>query len=191
MKKNYNKNTTDDQDEMLVEVTKEDKIVGPVTRQECHNETRKPWHRSVHIYLFKPSGDLFLSQRSLTKDTAPGEWSVSAGGHVDWGETYDKCAENELYEELKLRVQLEVIDKLTIDYGSEREIIQIYAGATEKCDYFKKDEMEQVKAFDFEKIIKDFCKGSFDLSGGSRDSFKHVIKTGSLAKYRNILLHRN
>jgi len=189
MKKNYNKNTTDDQTETLIEVTKDDKILGPVRRQECHNETRKPWHRSVHIYLFKPNGDLFLSQRSLTKDTAPGEWTISAGGYVNWGETYNECAKNELYEELKLKIDLEVIDKLTIDYGSEREIIKIFAGVTECCEYFKKNEICQIKAFKYDEVIHDFCKGRFDLSGGSRDSFKHVIRTGSLAKYRKKLLH--
>jgi len=188
MKKNYNSNTTDSQDEMLIEVTRDDKVIGPVSRYECHKEIRKPWHRSTHIYLFRPNGDLFLSQRSLTKDTAPGEWSVSAGGHVDWGETYKECAENELYEELKLKLNLEFIDKLTVDYGSEREIIQIYSGVTEKCKYYKKDEMQQVKAFEFEKVITDFCDGRFDLSGGSRDSFKHVVKTGSLRKFRNKMI---
>lgn len=125
-KNNYNKNTTDNQQELLVEVDENDNVIGAVTREECHNQTRKPWHRTTHIYLFNKKGDLYLSQRSLTKDTAAGLWTVSSGGHIEYGSTPEKTAKKELLEELEILVDLELIDKCSVDYATEKEIISIF-----------------------------------------------------------------
>lgn len=61
---NYNSKTTGPQDELLCHVTKSDKVIGPIARKICHNETTRPWHRSVHLYLFDKKGRLYLTQRS-------------------------------------------------------------------------------------------------------------------------------
>jgi len=63
---NYNKRSTDDPEERLIEVTQNDRIIGKVSRVECHNESRKPWHRSTHIYLFSPD-ELFYFTGNLRK----------------------------------------------------------------------------------------------------------------------------
>lgn len=181
---NYNANTSDRQKETLWEVDQDDTVVGPVTRAECHNETRKPWHRTTHVYLFNKEGKLYLSQRSFAKDTAPGCWTVSAGGHVQYNFNPLDTAEKEVGEELGILAKLEQIDKLIVDYGTEREVIYIFAGVTDKKPKFNPNEVNQVKLFDFQTLIDDFANGKFDLSGGSRDSFKHVINSGSLFKFR-------
>jgi len=181
---NYNPNTNDNPEELLIEVTEDDEVIGQVTRKECHNETRRPWHRSIHIFLFNLKGDLYLSQRGKKKDTAPGEWTVSAAGHVNLGESYEEAAKIELEEELGLNIGLKLIDKFAIDYGSEREVVAIFAGVTEKEPTIKEEEVEQIKVFNFESIVKKFKNKQFDLSGGSRDSFLHVIKSGSLKMFR-------
>jgi len=180
---NYNPNTTDPQEEQLIEVDENDKIIGPVARKVCHNETRKPWHRSTHAYLFNEKGELYFTQRSLSKDTAPGEWTISAGGHVNWGESYEECVKNELKEELDLEANLDLIDTFTIDYGSEREIIALFAGVTEKKPTINTEETERIKTFELEDIIGKFQAGEFKLSGGSTHTFTRLIETGILKKF--------
>lgn len=177
---NFNPKSTSNVSEMLTEVDENDNVIGPVVRLECHNETRKPWHRGAHLYLFDVKGDLYLSQRSLKTDTAPGQWTVSAGGHVKFGKTYEETMLGEAKEELGLEVKVEMIDKLVIDYGSEREIIGIFVGITDKTPYTENDKVAQIKLFKFEEVVNDFMSGKFDLSGGSRDSFRFIIENGTL-----------
>lgn len=190
-KENYNPNTTDPQDEQLSHVTRNDKLKGPIKRETCHNETTKPWHRTTHLYLFDTKGRLYLTQRSLTKDTAPGKWTVSAGGHVNFGQTYIVAMREETRQELGLKVRLKMIDKLDIDFGTEREIIAVFAGITNIKPNINKEEILKIKAFDSDKIVKKFQEGEFDLSNGSRDTFKHVIKTGSLQAFRKEMIRAN
>lgn len=184
MTQNYNPNNTDRNNEYLTEVDENDNVLGKVTRIECHNETKRPWHRSVHVYLFDKNGYLYLSQRSYSKDTAAGKWTVSAGGHVKFGDEPLKTAQREVEEELGVKAKLSFIDKLKVDYGSEKEIISIYAGVTKEIIRINSNEVNQVKLFEYEKIVNEFLANKFDLSGGSRDSFKWVIKSGSLDKFR-------
>lgn len=40
--RNYNPQTSDNQNELLYEVDEFDNVIGPVSRNECHNESRKP-----------------------------------------------------------------------------------------------------------------------------------------------------
>lgn len=93
-------------------------------------------------------------------------------------------------EELGIRVHLEMIDKLAVDYGSECEIIGIFAGVTGQEPKIDKKEVEQIKRFDFEEVTADFTNKKFDLSGGSRDSFAHILKTGSLRNYKENIENR-
>lgn len=59
-------------------------------------------HRAAHIWLVDDKGGLLLQRRSEFKDTFPGRWDVSVGGHVDAGEEIGPTAVRELEEELGL-----------------------------------------------------------------------------------------
>jgi isopentenyl-diphosphate delta-isomerase type 1 len=73
--------------------------MGQATRSECH---RNPAliHLVVHLHLFDSSGRLFLQKRALTKDTNPGKWDTSVGGHVIAGESVEVALAREAREEL-------------------------------------------------------------------------------------------
>ncbi|CAN0134816.1 unnamed protein product [Ectocarpus sp. 6 AP-2014] len=60
------------------------------------------WHRSVHIWLHNSKGELVLQKRSSSKDTFPGMWDVSVGGHFTAGEESLETAIKETNEELGL-----------------------------------------------------------------------------------------
>lgn len=182
-KSNYNEQSTDNKNELFWEVDSNNNPIGSVTRYECHNETRKPWHRSVHIYLFNTKGNIYFTKRGLRKDTAAGLWTVSAAGHVKYGDSSKTTAERELMEELNIKTRLSQIDILKIDYGTEREIIEIFTGVADSTPRINPDEVEQLKLYRFKDICAKFLSGEFDLSGGSRDTFKHVLQTETLKNY--------
>lgn len=86
-------------DEMLTLVSDDDsRIIGPVPRRSVHGNPALV-HRSVHILVIG-RGCLLLQKRSLTKDTQPGKWDTSVGGHVGYGQTYEEAARREASEEL-------------------------------------------------------------------------------------------
>lgn len=83
----------------------EDQQLGLEPRWRIHRDGLK--HRAVHMPLFDSRGRFYLQQRSLAKDTHPGQWTSSAGGHVDPGEDYHPAAAaRELAEELGLEAEL-------------------------------------------------------------------------------------
>ncbi|MDB5105814.1 MAG: idi [Fibrobacteres bacterium] len=88
-------------DEMLTLVTDQDDILGPVPRSRVHGNPALI-HRSVHVLVVSRDGRLLLQKRSMRKDTQPGKWDTSVGGHVGFGQTYEEAARREAEEELGL-----------------------------------------------------------------------------------------
>ena len=83
-------------------VDEHDRVVGQAPRAEVHAQGLR--HRAVHVLVFNAAGAVFLQQRSMRKDLAPGLWDSSCSGHLDAGEDYDTAAVRELGEELGLRL---------------------------------------------------------------------------------------
>ncbi len=87
-----------DLDELFDVVDELDRAIGRAPRREVH--ARGLRHRAVHVFVVNRAGEVFLHQRSLTKDTFPGLWNSSCAGHVGAGDDYDETASRELEEEL-------------------------------------------------------------------------------------------
>lgn len=86
-------------DELFPLVDEQGNVVGKATRSECHSGTF--WlHPVIHLHIFNSAGDLFLQKRAMTKDTQPGKWDTSVGGHVDYGEEVETALRREAFEEL-------------------------------------------------------------------------------------------
>lgn len=79
------------------------------------------WHAVTQVYLFDKAGKLLLQERSLTKDFSPGKLQVSAGGHVNTGETHVSAAIRETHEELDITLKQERLVLLTDPDGFPRE----------------------------------------------------------------------
>ncbi|MFZ5797588.1 MAG: NUDIX hydrolase YfcD [Desulfobulbaceae bacterium] len=60
-------------------------------------------HRASYVLVFNSRGELFVQQRTLSKDIYPGCHDIAAGGVVVAGESYEESAERELAEELGIR----------------------------------------------------------------------------------------
>ena len=87
-------------EEIFDVVDENDVVVGQASRREVHRRDLR--HRAVHVLIFNHRGEVFLQQRSLSKDNWPGVWDSSSSGHLDAGEAYDACCLREVGEELGL-----------------------------------------------------------------------------------------
>ena len=113
-------------DEPFPVVDENDRIRGYASRAKVHGNNLR--HRAVHILIFNQAGQVYLQQRSRSKDRHPLKWDSSAAGHVTAGENYDKTAWRELKEELGVDVPLERIFRLTASSRTDNEFIWAYRG---------------------------------------------------------------
>lgn len=182
----YNPQTTDNQNELFRHVDENDNPIGSITRKEAHNETTYPRHRSTHIHLFDKQGRIYISQRSLTKDTWAGSRTIAAGWHVIYGDTYEDTAHREVEEELGHTVELVMIDKVFIEHGKEKEVIGVFAGLIdheEPTFDFNKEEVAQVKGFHFHEFIAHLENNTLEIWDRAHHWIKHTLKTGTLHWY--------
>ncbi len=120
--------TTDPQDEVFPVVNEKDEVIGKITRKEAHKSPHII-HRAVAVLVFNEQGDLLIQKRSITKDTCPGCWSHSVGGHVGCKEEYLSVAMRETQEELGITVSpnnLQLLGKIITTAPWEKEMIQVY-----------------------------------------------------------------
>jgi isopentenyldiphosphate isomerase len=88
-------------EERIVLVDDHNNAFGFATRREMR-EHNLP-HRASFILVFNSAGQLFVQQRTTSKDIYPGYYDVTCGGVVQEGETYEVSAKRELAEELGIR----------------------------------------------------------------------------------------
>ena len=85
--------------EMFQLVDRNGHRIGEASRAECHGNTALI-HLVVHLHLFDAAGRLYLQKRAMSKDTNPGRWDTSVGGHVSAGEEVTHALLREAREEL-------------------------------------------------------------------------------------------
>lgn len=139
--------TTDNQQELFYHVDENDNEIGPITRGEAHDGSKKI-HRAIGILIFNPDkSKILLQQRSLTKDTNPGSWTLSIGGHLTYGDEYDNAAKRELQEEIGLETPLQPFQKLYIEDEDEIEWCMVYTTTTAENFPFSLqiEEVQQVR----------------------------------------------
>ncbi len=73
-------------------------VLGSVPRGQMREETL--CHRATYIFVFNSKGQLYVQERTLSKDIYPGYFDPATGGVVTEGESYDQAAGRELAEEL-------------------------------------------------------------------------------------------
>ena len=180
MSEYYNTNTTDPKEEILAHVDENDSVIDGVRREECHNGTTKPWHRNAHVYIINPEGELYLTKRSLTKDTSPGCITVTTAGHVRLDEDPELGAERELKEELCLDVDIHFVKKYKVDYGFEKEFIYVYFGKTDQIPQIGNEEVGEIFKKPLYEVVEDIKNGSLVLAPGAQDVILMLIQDNLL-----------
>ena len=161
----------DDLTELFYLVDKDDKVLGSISRREAHSDSTKI-HRAVYVVATNSKNQLLLQHRSKHKDMFPGYWTVSASGHVTYGETYEEAAVRELKEELGVESSLALVTKELIQYGQETEYSAIYQTQIDVVSIrFDPTEVSEVKWVDLDKLSK-FVETEAVTPGGTK-----VLKT--------------
>jgi isopentenyldiphosphate isomerase len=75
----------------------------------------------VYILVFNSKGELFVHQRTATKDVFPAHWDVAVGGVLGAGEPHDLGARRELAEELGIEATPRAL--FPIRYQDEATIV--------------------------------------------------------------------
>lgn len=88
-------------DEIVAIVDAHNNVIGSAPRREAR--AKKLPHRSTYIFVFNSRGELFVQQRTMTKDIYPGYYDPCTGGVVLYGESYELSAARELEEEVGIR----------------------------------------------------------------------------------------
>lgn len=61
-------------------------------------------HRDVHAWIINDKGELLQQQRVWTKTIMPGQWDISIGEHVVYGESYLQAARRGTWEEFGIDI---------------------------------------------------------------------------------------
>lgn len=113
-------------EEMFDVVNERDEVINLRPRRVVHRDGLL--HRAVHLLVFNANGEVFLQKRSMLKDCFPGTWDSSSSGHLDPGETYDKCVIREAREEIGLKLEAvpEKLFKIDACKQTGMEFVWIY-----------------------------------------------------------------
>jgi len=143
-------------DELLDIIDKKGNVIGSGSRSSLHNDPTKI-HMTTNILIVNLNREVLVQMRSRKKRYGGGIWEISAGGHVDKGETPDKCAKRELEEELGIQTKLHYIDKKVFRFDNESELAHLYFGRSEGPFKFDREEIEKIKFVKYSRL-KNFLK---------------------------------
>jgi isopentenyldiphosphate isomerase len=102
------------------------RVVGVATRAEMRAKHLP--HRCVYILVFNRQGDLFIHQRTATKDVFPSFWDIAVGGVVAAGESFDQAALREGNEELGVSLAVEPLFPFTFTDERTTCFAYVYRG---------------------------------------------------------------
>jgi len=129
--------------ELLIIVDANDNPIGAERRDVIHRD--RLLHRAIHLFLFRPTGELMLQQRSAKKDMYPLHWEC-IGGHVAPGDTYEATAYREAEEEAGITMeQIEPICKVPASAKTDQEFLMVYRAVTEAIPCSNPDEVIAVE----------------------------------------------
>ena len=154
-----------DPTELLTRVSDDDTVVlGPVERRLVHGNPDLI-HRAAHVLVIHPvDRTLLLQRRSAHKDTHPGKWDTSIGGHVSWGQSYEEAARREALEELGLALAPEELTYLyALRYRGAAESENVATWLCVHAGPFRPDpdEIDQVRFWSRAEITAMLGTGAF------------------------------
>ena len=127
--------------EELDVVDDRDRVIARATRRRVHDDYLI--HRSVMFFVFDDEDQIFVNQRSATKELYPSYWSIAFGGHVLAGEAYDAAVVREIAEETGLRDAPFAITTFQKRTADERENVKVYGVRTRSDLSLFAEEIEQ------------------------------------------------
>ena len=121
------------------------------------------YHMSVHVCLFNKEGQVLIQHRQSTKSGWPDLWDLTAGGSATTGDSSQKAAERELFEELGISINLEhVRPHLTINFGNGFDDIYLVEKDVDLNELvFQEEEVHDARWASLEEILDLLHKEKF------------------------------
>jgi isopentenyl-diphosphate delta-isomerase len=150
-------------EEIIDIVDENDKVIGKLPKRVVHSQ-KGILHREIGVVILDNNNRVLIQQRSLKKKLFPGEWTVSAVGHVPSGLTPKEAAHKELQEELGIDTQLSFVEKRKYISGDHISFGYLFKGTVDENVKMvvNKKEVEQAKFCSKEEIIKMEEEGLID-----------------------------
>ena len=143
-------------------VNNEGRVTGKAPRSVCHDGKSFLLHPVVHLHIFNRSGKLYLQKRSMKKDTQPGKWDTSVGGHIGLGESVAEALIRETREELGLNGFIpQFLRSYVWESTRERELVNSFSTVTEKIPVINRDEIDEGRFWSLQEIRNNLGKGDF------------------------------
>jgi isopentenyl-diphosphate delta-isomerase type 1 len=146
-------------EEIFDVVDENDNVIGKATRKEVHN--KKLIHRSVMFFIFDKKGRILVTQRTKAKDMFPEYWSITLGGHVNSGESYDEAVVREAKEEAGVENKPFFMGIINKRITEEKENSKIYEFVTDKRIKLDKGELKQGMFLTMEELKDKIKKEKF------------------------------
>lgn len=136
-------------------------IIGKATRKEVHSRPGM-LHPVIHLHIINSKGEIYLQKRSRLKDTFPGKWDTSVGGHVDLGETIEQALLRETAEELNITgIHPTPLTKYKWETDNESELVFSFWTLYNATPVFNKQEIEDGRFWSIKEIKQNMGTGIF------------------------------
>ncbi len=165
--------------EMFDLIDEQDNVIGQASREEVHKKGLL--HRVVDVFIFNSQGELLLQKRSEKKDTNPGLWTFSAGGHVESGQSYLEAAHKELEEELGIKTDLEEVGTfVSKDPNHMNQMIKMFACVDGGPFNFNKEEMDEIEFVKIGKLKREIRLFTRKCTPGFQEGFRKFCEIKGL-----------
>lgn len=107
-------------------------IVGKGATKDEFNSNHDLIMANVHIWFWRSNGqttEIMLQRRALDEPNRPGWFHISAGGHINVGETPVEAAVREVYEEMGIKInpaKLHFAHSVRIIPRDPRDIVHVF-----------------------------------------------------------------
>uniref|UniRef100_A0AC35U1M1 Isopentenyl-diphosphate Delta-isomerase n=1 Tax=Rhabditophanes sp. KR3021 TaxID=114890 RepID=A0AC35U1M1_9BILA len=160
--------------DICIQVSAEDKVVGPIGKVEAHMRPLT-LHRAFSVFLFNSKAELLLQKRSAEKVTFPSVWSNTCCSHPLYNE---KELKDEKFEGIKSAASRRMGQELGINDIPIEKFNLVGKYSYEAI----MDEIWGEKELDYSLILKNYDDLNFDKINKEEISEIKFVSKGSLDK---------
>ncbi len=138
--------------DLVTVVNEKDEVLNHLPRSQAHKKGLL--HRTIGVIILNDQGQILLQKRVKNKDTFPDMYTVSASGHVDFGESYEQAAKREIWEELGIKGELKFLKTLINDPPEHRQMQSFYLIRNNGPFKLQYEEVSEARFFTIAEVKK-------------------------------------